>query len=144
MTQIHTFIRQYQRIIRFCIVGAANTLIDFIAFSGCIHFLGVNPAIAQIAGYSAGTINSFFLNKRWTFKSNGPNPKTGYQLLNFALINLISLSITAWGLTLLTDGLRVNVYLGKLIITALAQTVNFAGYKLIVFNLDPASLRARK
>lgn len=129
----YPLLRQYRRPIRFCLVGAVNTIIDLVTFSVCIYFLGVNPAIGQIAGYSAGTVNSFILNKRWTFHSDTPSRKTGYQLLRFIVINLLSLGITAWGLTFLTDSLRANVYFSKLLITAAAQTVNFAGYKLIVF-----------
>jgi putative flippase GtrA len=59
--------RKYAQFIKFNIVGVLNTGVDFAVFT---LLLGVNVPYqaAQCVSYAAGTLNSFLLNKFWTFK----------------------------------------------------------------------------
>ena len=43
---------------RFAIVGVGNTLVDLAVFTLLAQFLEVNVYLAQVLGYSAGTLNS--------------------------------------------------------------------------------------
>ncbi len=50
---------------RYAVVGVINTLLTLIVilvFKGILHF---NPWISNAAGYVAGFINSFVMNKMW-------------------------------------------------------------------------------
>ena len=46
---------------RFAIVGVGNTLVDLAVFTLLAQFLEVNVYLAQVLGYSAGTLNSYIL-----------------------------------------------------------------------------------
>lgn len=53
--------------LKFNAVGLLNTLIDFVIFT-LLNSLGMVYALAQVISYSAGTANSFILNKKVTFR----------------------------------------------------------------------------
>jgi len=52
---------------RFTLVGVANTLVDVGVFATVIACTTMSPVVANIAGYSAGIVNSYVLNRNWTF-----------------------------------------------------------------------------
>ncbi|GCD09972.1 cell wall teichoic acid glycosylation protein GtcA [Clostridium tagluense] len=119
---------------RFSLVGVANTLIDFLIFTLFNGFIGLNYIASQILGYSFGVVNSFVLNKKWTFSKSNSNKKTGNELFQFIVVNLFSLLITLITMNFLVKNLDINVYVAKIIITFIAQITNFLCYKLWVFN----------
>jgi len=121
-------------ITRFSIVGIANTLIDFLIFSLFNGLIGLNYIASQIIGYSFGVVNSFVLNKKWTFSMTNSNKKTGHELFQFIVVNLISLIITLITMNFLIKNLNINVYVAKIIVTFVAQITNFLAYKMWVFH----------
>lgn len=125
---------KFKDISRFSIIGVLNTLMDFAVFTIFHSFFEVNYAVSQIVGYSFGVINSFVFNKNWTFGDRNANKKTAHELLQFIVINLISLAVTIIFMKLLIKNLELNVYVAKIIVTFVAQITNFLGYKLWVFN----------
>ena len=56
---------------KFAIVGVVNTLISLFIIWIMTKEMGCSEAISNFVGYFIGLINSFFLNRRWTFESNG-------------------------------------------------------------------------
>jgi putative flippase GtrA len=124
---------KHKLLIRFAIVGCINTGVDFLTFTLLHSLLGLDKSICQIAGYSVGILNSFVMNKLWTFESKGSRFGTISQLLRFVCVNVISLGVSLAGLKLLCDHFGLNVYIAKIIVTIAAQVVNYAGYKLWVF-----------
>lgn len=50
------------------LVGVANTIVGY-GVMALLTFFGFIPEIANIIGYVVGIINSYFLNKKFTFKS---------------------------------------------------------------------------
>jgi len=119
---------------RFSLVGVANTLIDFLIFTIFNGFIGLNYIGSQIIGYSFGVVNSFVLNKKWTFSTTRSNKKTKNELFQFIIVNLISLIITLITMNFLVKSLNLNVYISKIIVTFVAQISNFLSYKLWVFH----------
>lgn len=116
--------------LRFGIVGCINTGVDFLVYT-LLSFVGVDKLIAQAYAYTAGLLNSFMLNKNWTFKTKKTN--TINEFLKFLPINMISLGFTLVGIWILCDVLTVNVFLAKGILTVFAQLINYFGYKVWVF-----------
>ncbi len=96
MTKVNQYIfhGKFKHISRFSIVGVANTTIDFLMFTVFNELVGVGYITSQIIGYSFGIINSFIFNKKWTFKEHKVSKKILYELMQFIIINLISLIIT--------------------------------------------------
>lgn len=121
--------------LRFCITGGVNTAVDFITFSLMIYF-GFNYTICQTAGYSAGTLNSYILNKFWTFNSSKVDKKTSKEFTQFIVVNLVSFSATLLGLKILNATLGINIYVAKVIVIVIGQAINFLGYRLWVFRKE--------
>jgi len=130
----HEYYEKYKSLIRFIIVGCINTGVDFVTFSAAHGFLGLDKLICQVAGYGMGTINSFVLNKLWTFENRNSRFDTVNQIVRFVVVNLCSLGISLFGLRLINENYGANIYVSKLIVTGMAQAVNYMGYKLWVFN----------
>jgi putative flippase GtrA len=58
--------REAPRVLRFCAVGATNTVITLVVFAALVA-LGCPAPAASGIGFCAGAANSFHLNRRWTF-----------------------------------------------------------------------------
>ena len=118
---------------RFSLVGVLNTLIDFLVFTIFQQVLGAGYIISQVVGYSCGVINSFIFNKRWTFGEINSSKKQLYEVIQFIVVNLISLSITLIAMKFMAKSFNINLYVSKIIVTLLAQITNFILYKFWVF-----------
>lgn len=125
---------RYRHFWRFGMVGVINTAVDFSAFAFLHSFWGIDKLISQAAGYSAGLVNSFILNKSWTFENKATRQETIRQSSKFIVVNALSLTVTLLGLKFLNENLGLSTYLSKVVVTLLAQLINFAGYKLWVFS----------
>ena len=122
----------------FCFVGGINTLVDMGVFSLFYYLVfGGNDGLRAIpftAGYLAGVVCSFILNRTLTFRSKGSVKK---QWLPFLIVNLITLGIGQGALALLgTAG--IEGILAKLITVPVTLIINFIGSRLIVFRKEPA------
>lgn len=122
-----------KHISRFSLVGVSNTIIDFLMFTILHGVFGVNYIVSQVLGYSFGVINSFLFNKKWTFNDNNSSKRTVYELIQFVIVNLISLVVTVIAMKFLVKNFNINVYISKIIVTFIAQIVNFICYKFWVF-----------
>ncbi|WP_026487313.1 GtrA family protein [Caldanaerobius polysaccharolyticus] len=125
---------KYQSMFRFAIVGFINTGVDFLTFSVLFSFLGFNKLICQAAGYTMGIVNSFVLNKLWTFEDRKSKLSTANQFARFVAVNMVSLGLSLLGLKFISESYGVNVYVSKLMVTGVAQAVNYIGYRYWVFN----------
>lgn len=61
---------------RFIVVGCANFVVSFTAFYASYQWLPLDDtsgrgAVANVLAYAAGMINSFVLNRLWTFRAEG-------------------------------------------------------------------------
>lgn len=130
----YIFNGKFKHISRFSIVGITNTCIDFLMFTIFNELVGVGYTISQVFGYGFGIMNSFIFNKKWTFQDRKANKRILYELLQFIIVNLISLIITVIVMNLLVKNLNMNVYVAKVMVTLTAQITNFLAYKLLVFS----------
>lgn len=58
------------QLIRFGVVGAANTIVGLIIIYGLMFFFDAGILISNIIGYLIGLIFGFTLNRVWTFNSS--------------------------------------------------------------------------
>lgn len=132
MMNMVKMIKQYKKeiieFIKFNIVGVANTLVDFAVFT-LLSFFGLYFMIAQIISYSCGVVNSFVMNKYWTFAKKGM--PVGSEVMRFIFVNIISLGVSLIILYPLKP--HFGLYGAKIIATLFSMLVNFAGNKLWVF-----------
>ena len=50
------------------VVGASNTVLTFVVYTILVT-LGLDYLVAVVLGYCAGSLNSYFLNRHWTFRA---------------------------------------------------------------------------
>lgn len=132
-------VRQF---LRFCMVGLANTAVDFSIFF-LLNRAGVAYIIAQIFSYSAGVANSFLLNRRWTF---GIKNRTNIgEVARFIIVNSLSLIVSAGLLFILHNIGHAELWLSKAAATAASLALNFAGSRILVFGKNQTiSLQIKK
>ncbi|MGI6707063.1 MAG: GtrA family protein [Clostridia bacterium] len=115
----------------FSFVGLINTGVDFAVFSLLNGVVGIHHMLSQVLSYSCGIINSFFLNRRWTFRVK--RPKSVKEFAAFVLVNILSLGVSLLLLYITRDFFQLNIYLSKGIATVFSMGVNFSGNKWMVF-----------
>jgi putative flippase GtrA len=121
--------KKYIQFIKFGIVGLGNTLITFIVYFILVK-LSVYYVIANIIGYIAGVINSFFWNSSWVFKKSKRDLSL---LIKFVIVNLITLAITSFILYIGVDKLNMSKYVAQIISTLIGILFNYTLNKLWTF-----------
>ncbi len=117
--------------IKFALTGVLNTLVDYGVFTLLTVIFGVNIYLSQVVSYSCGIINSFLINRSWTFKSkdNLISPTT----VKFIIANILTLIISLPLLHFFGVYLGINNLIAKLITTAFTMVINFLLTRLWVF-----------
>ncbi len=116
---------------RFCMVGLVNTAVDFFVFFASVNWLNFNVYAAQVAAYSIATLNSYGLNRLFTFRDK--KGKVGLQLAKFLTVNLTSLLTSLALLYFFSDLLALNTVLAKVLIAGFTTAINYLGNRLWVF-----------
>ncbi len=129
--------------LRFAVVGVVNTGIDFAVFNVLVWATstasGAGIIPLKAVAFLAANINSYLLNKKWTFKDKTEGAAKQFSvyvsvsiigaLLNIGSVYLIATHIPPmFGMSAV---LWANV--ANLVATGLSMIWNFVGYKLIVF-----------
>ena len=118
----------------FAAVGAINTTIDIGLFRLLQGPLGVPYLIANGLSYSAGTTNSFVLNKVWTFADTRRQGQVLLQFPIFVTVNVVSLGLSSIILWALSESLGVMP--AKLAATAVTFVFNFWGSRAFVYRQE--------
>lgn len=124
--------RAPKEFVRFGLVGAVNTGVDFAVFTVLTH-LGVLILAAQVVAYCCGTLNSFFLNGVWTFR-NRVRKQPLRQFLEFMVLNLGVLAITYGLLVYFHTHFAWSIIVSKLAATGAGMVINFAGNRCLIFS----------
>ena len=120
--------------IKFAVIGVINTLVDWGVFAllSLIPFFKETAWLTEAISYSCGLLSSFFLNRRFTFKSQVK--LFSMRGLRFVIANLLVYGLTTLGIYLVASWLDVSNTLAKLIVTPLTGILNFVLSRLFVFN----------
>lgn len=115
---------------KFSFTGLLNTAVDFAVFAA-LTSLDWSPATSHTASTALATLNSFVLNRNWTFR-NTRRQSDLVRLSKFVTLNLVSYGLSLG--VLLAAGAQglppLAAKAGALIVT---MTVNFAGNRWWVF-----------
>ena len=115
---------------RFALVGCTNFLVSLVVFYLCYRFLPlpatVAAAVANVLAYIAGMINSFALNRSWTFRAGG---SVTAQALRFTTVNLASLTFSTLTVFVLVDRLGYPELLVWVPLAAVIVVLNYLGSK---------------
>lgn len=124
------FTDEIWRFIKFGVTGVINTLVDYVVF-WVLLYLGVNQYLSQTVSYSCGMLNSYILNRSWTF--NSKKRFFSRQMLRFIIANLLLLLLSIGVLWLINGRMGFSKLVAKLCATAVTMVAGFAVNRLWVF-----------
>ena len=81
-----------RQIIKFSITGLLNTIIDFSVLNFLIGVLSWAVLPANTISFSVAVINSYFLNKYWTFRDKQPVHIKQFSI--FIVVSLVGLGLS--------------------------------------------------
>ena len=116
---------------RFVAVGCANFVVSFTAFYVAYHYLPLGVfdgrgAVANVLAYAAGMLNSFVLNRAWTFGAEG---HMAAHAAKFMLLNIATLAASTLIVFVLVDRLGFPALAVWLPLTLLILTTHYLGMK---------------
>src|SRR4030065_2640715 len=112
--------------VSFSLIGVLNTLIHYTIFLLLFRVFEINYLVASGVGYFVGMVNSYFLNRRWTFmSSNNISP----EFTKFTLVNVISMSTNLIVLKFSVTTMGLIAEVGQIISIIFSISVNFFGNK---------------
>lgn len=133
--------RHPKRFAKFSIVGSLNFLVDIIILNSLSYITGFNKgffaAVFSAISFLVANINSYYLNRKWTFKDN--EKKSRYKV--FLMISIVGIAInmlivynftTYINQSYFSDIVWLNI--SKIIATSLVIFFNYYSYKRYVFN----------
>jgi len=125
-----------RRFLRFCLVGALNTLVGAGIMFGLYNLAGVPYWPSTAANYILTSILSFFLNKHYTFRASGNGWQQALRFTaNIAVCYVIAYAVAKPLVRTILEGasasLRDNVAMltGMVLFTAL----NYLGQRFFAF-----------
>jgi putative flippase GtrA len=116
--------------LRYGLVGALNTLVGFLVFSLCLYALRLDSRLADALSYLVGLANSFFWNRKWTFKAEGKVPR---QAALFLAVFAVSFLTQYLAFNYLKDGLRWRPIFAYTLGMAVYTGLGYFGNKCLVF-----------
>ncbi|MFC1898070.1 GtrA family protein [Candidatus Cloacimonadota bacterium] len=130
MTKKVWLVDSVKQFTRYGIVGVINTIITLSTIFILTRIFSVSYLIANAAGYILGFINSFIMNKLWTFKSKRPFTREG---IFFILMFGICYSLQFVFLIILKEKLMIAPDYAQIIAMIFYAVINFTGNKLLTF-----------
>jgi putative flippase GtrA len=118
-----------RQFVRFCLVGTLNTGLALLVYTAGVS-AGVWYLAASVAGFAAGTVNGYLLNRVWTFHAG---PATIGGLARYGFVQTGALGLNLATLFLLVDGAGVERIAAQALTLPLVSLVAFAGNRRWTF-----------
>jgi putative flippase GtrA len=151
------FSKDAKQLFKFLIIGCTNFAISFVVFYLCYKRLPLatsllarsgtlgekiqpllaaagiaspDAALANILGYSLGTVNSFVWNRTWTFKNRS---NTSKRFRRFVALNILCLLLSSVSMMIFVDLLHWPYGIVWVATMGFITILNFIGNKFWVF-----------
>lgn len=137
--------KSFLQIGKFALVGGINFLLDLGVLNLFIFLTSIASgpfySVFKGASFVVAVINSYLLNKFWTFSDQRQNKKVTKEFLSFIVVSLIGLFINNIVASFLVNyigpqaGLSENLWasIGAIVAAFVGMFWNFVGYKFVVF-----------
>jgi putative flippase GtrA len=123
-----------KQFVKFGIVGVVNTAVQFVVFYLLFRQLHLPMMVSSGLGYMAGVINSYLINRVWTFEVK--EKKKAGEFMRFVAVNIVSMGVNLGALKLLVVYGGLLPELAQAFAIAASLVVNFAGNKWWTFRDD--------
>ena len=112
-------IRQF---VKYGVVGASNTILTFVVYSVCVT-IGVHYLLALVLGYGIGSLNSYFLNRHWTFRARDIAHTTAGT--RFAIVQVCAIGVNLVMLYVFVHHIGVGKIPSQAILTLPVLAITF-------------------
>jgi putative flippase GtrA len=115
---------------RFVVVGVVSNIINFVTYVAVYYFGGLLVA-ASVAGYLAGTLNSYHFGKIWVFPAGKQAHR--WAIVRFLAVYAVGGVLMSTVIAVLHDSLGMDYRLSWVFGAGIAFANNFIGSKVLVF-----------
>jgi putative flippase GtrA len=115
-------------------VGLVAALVHYGLLVGLVEGAGLAPVPATLAGYVAGGVVSYRLNRRHTYGSDRPHAEAGWR---FATVALVGFLITGVVMQAFTAGLGLPYLPAQVVTTGLVMVWSFLANRIWTFARRP-------
>lgn len=130
--------RNARQFTKFAMVGGSGVVVNLAVFNATLiawhlatgHMGLTADYIANGLGFVVSVGSNYYLNRRWTFRSNG---RVGVELPKFIAVSLLAYAVNLGIFTLVHTGFDLRGNLSQLIAIASVMPVNFVANKLWSF-----------
>jgi putative flippase GtrA len=117
---------------RYIIIGLSAFATDYLILTFCFYVFSINLSLAASAGFLAGFLVSFALNRWWVFGSAGSVRSTHRQVAEYTALLIFNYFFTVIGVNWLNE-VGVEPSFGKIILMAFITCWNYIIFKKIIF-----------
>lgn len=114
---------------RFLLVGLGNTMTGLAVIFTAKAF-GADDVTANVTGYAIGMVQSFALNKRWTFRHNGP---VVAAMLRFIMVLAVAYAANLAVVLIAIHWLNLNSYASQALGVPIYTFLSYIGGRRYAF-----------
>lgn len=118
----------------FVIVGVAAAALHYGLLIALVETGAASPVPAALAGYTAGGVVSYALNRRFAFESSRRHREAVWR---FALVAAVGFGLTGLFMATLTGFLGLPYLLGQVLTTGVVLFWSFLAHRLWTFGDTP-------
>ena len=111
-------------------VGVLAMIVHYSLLIGLVELAGVAPVSAALAGYCAGGLASYWLNRTQTFRSDRPHVEAGWR---FAVVMAVGFGLTLALMKLFVERFGAPYVPAQIVVTAVVLVWNFIAHKWWTF-----------
>lgn len=123
--------KSFRQFIKFSIVGASGTAIDWIFYFICTRWLGIYYLLAKAISFILAAVNNYIWNRTWTFRSQ--EKRVFREFSKFFIVSIIGLGVNTFIMYLMVDRFKLYDFWGLIVATAIVLIWNFFANKLWTF-----------
>jgi putative flippase GtrA len=114
----------------FVVVGVAAAVVHYGVLIALVEMWRIRPVPATLAGYVAGGVVSYALNRRHTYQSDRPHDEAGWR---FAVVAGVGFLLTSAFMYLLHDLAGLHYLLAQVVTTGVVLVWSFVAHRLWTF-----------
>jgi putative flippase GtrA len=128
-------------LIKYLLVGVANTAIGLSVIYSAMYFLRLDVVPANLLGYGVGIVSSFILNKHWTFASND---HVVSSFLRFLLVLAVAYAANLGTVLVAVSHFDFNPYIAQALGVLPYTAIGFLGSRFFAFRSQRGKDTARE